>query len=538
MPDTRDPVAAEATDPGPLVAAPPPFVDRRVAFRRAADRLLHEETRLLARSIDRLAAKDDADARLGGILRLLAEALGAPRAALLGDRPVRRVAVVVDEDEDPEAADALAAWLDAAGPRTRAQRAAAGSAPVVRIVAPSVDAPPAAAPEDAAPGPHRLLLALPSDGGLLGFDLLAPLGEQELEARLPAPLLRHAAAILAVVSRDLALERELELLRAKEAERSRFVSTVAHELRTPLTGLGGYLDLILDDKVDDPAVEREFLERGRGIVSSIASLVGDLLELSRLDSGSLRLEVAPFSMAELGGRVTGALQPLAMDRGIALEADLPPRMRMALGDRRRIEQILTNLVGNALKFVAPGGRVQLAAWTDGPVALFAVRDDGAGIGPDDRARIFERFQRLAAHEGVTGTGLGLPIARDLARAMGGELDVASVPGSGSSFVVALPGPAGASPDEIEAVVEGVLPAEEQTLEERAVLRALELAGRDLPAPLRPVPPLEPVASADDDLASPIEVPARAARPAAARRRPRLRALDGGVGRAPSRPSPA
>jgi signal transduction histidine kinase len=354
---------------------------------------------------------------------------------------------------------------------------------------------------------------------------------------MPAPLLRHAAAILAVVSRDLAVERELELLRAREAERARFVSTVAHELRTPLAGLGGYLDLILDDKVDDPAVEREFLERGRGIVSSIASLVGDLLELSRLDSGSLRLEVAPFSMAEPGGRVTGSLQPIAMGRGIALEAKLPPRMRMALGDRRRIEQVLTNLVGNALKFVAPGGRVQLAAWTDGAVALFAVRDDGAGIGPDDRARIFERFHRLAVHEGVTGTGLGLPIARDLARAMGGDLDVASVPGSGSSFVVALPGPAEASPDEVEAVVARVLPAEEQALEERAVLRALELAGRDVPAPLRPLPPLGS-STVPDAVQAPTETPAHGARPASARRRPRLRALDGGVGRAPTRPSPA
>ena len=533
MPDFRDPVAREATDPGPLVAAPPPFVDRRVAFRRAADRLLHEETRLLARSLDILAGDDDADARLGGILRLLAEALGAPRAALLGDRPVRRVAVVVDDGEDPDAGDALAAWLDAAGPRTRAQRAAAGPAPVVRIVAPCGEPRPAT---DVGDEPHRLLLALPSDGGLLGFDLTTPLDEAELEARLPARLVRHAAAILAVVSRDLALERELELLRAREVERSRFVSTVAHELRTPLTGLGGYLDLILDDKVDDPAVERDFLERGRGIVASIASLVGDLLELSRLDSGSLRLDLAPFSMAELGGRVTGALQPLAMDRGIALEADLPPRMRMALGDRRRIQQILTNLVGNALKFVAPGGRVKLAAWTDGPVAVFAVRDDGTGIGPDDRARIFERFQRLAVHEGVTGTGLGLPIARDLARAMGGELDVASVPGSGSSFVVVLPGPAGASDDEVEAVVTRVLPAEEQALEERAVLRALELAGRDMPTLLRPVP--TPERATDDGVPPPADTPVRPARPATARRRPRLRALDGGVGRAPTRPSPA
>ena len=533
MPDFRDPVAREATDPGPLVAAPPPFVDRRVAFRRAADRLLHEETRLLARSLDILAGDDDADARLGGILRLLAEALGASRAALLGDRPVRRVAVVVDDGEDPDAADALAPGS------TRRDRVPARSArrPVQHRSCASLRRAGSLVPRPTwSDEPHRLLLALPSEGGLLGFDLTTPLDEAELEARLPARLVRHAAAILAVVSRDLALERELELLRAREAERSRFVSTVAHELRTPLTGLGGYLDLILDDKVDDPAVERDFLERGRGIVASIASLVGDLLELSRLDSGSLRLDLAPFSMAELGGRVTGALQPLAMDRGIALEAELPPRMRMALGDRRRIQQILTNLVGNALKFVAPGGRVKLAAWTDGPVAVFAVRDDGTGIGPDDRARIFERFQRLAVHEGVTGTGLGLPIARELARAMGGELDVASVPGFGSSFVVVLPGPAGASDDEVEAVVTRVLPAEEQALEERAVLRALELAGRDMPTLLRPVPAPEP--ATDDGVPPPADTPVRPARPATARRRPRLRALDGGVGRAPTRPSPA
>ena len=181
MPDFRDPVALGVTDPAPLVAAPPPFVDRRVAFRRAADRLVHEETRLLARSLDVLAAEDGADARLGRILRLLAEALGAPRAALLGDRPVRRVAVVVDEGEDPEAADALAAWLDAGGPRSRAQRAAAGAAPIVRIVAPRGTAGPSTGERGET---HRLLLALPSAGGLLGFDLAAPLGDAELDLSL------------------------------------------------------------------------------------------------------------------------------------------------------------------------------------------------------------------------------------------------------------------------------------------------------------------------------------------------------------------
>src|SRR4029078_3301572 len=132
----------------------------------------------------------------------------------------------------------------------------------------------------------------------LGFAFAHAVDPATLAGRMPPNLARHAAVALALVTGSRGIEPELSPLRAAEVERSRFVSTVAHELRTPLTGLGGYLDLILDDKVDDPAVEREFLERGRGIVSSIASLVGDLLELSRLDSGSLRLELAPFSMAE------------------------------------------------------------------------------------------------------------------------------------------------------------------------------------------------------------------------------------------------
>ena len=99
---------------------------------------------------------------------------------------------------------------------------------------------------------------------------------------------------------------------------SQFVSTVAHELRTPLTGLSGYLDLILDGHVDDEAVEREFLERGRSIVGSMTALIGDLLELSRLESGSLQLELEPFSVADMLHTVGAALLPIALERGVPL----------------------------------------------------------------------------------------------------------------------------------------------------------------------------------------------------------------------------
>jgi signal transduction histidine kinase len=209
----------------------------------------------------------------------------------------------------------------------------------------------------------------------------------------------------------------------------------------------------------------------------MGDLVGDLLEMSRIEAGNLGLEMAPFSVADVGRRVLDALRPIGLKRQVELRSDLPPRIRAAVGDRRRVEQILTNLAGNALKFTRDGGTVEIAGWFDGRVALVAVRDDGAGIASEDRPRIFERFFRLPGHARITGTGLGLPIARELARAMGGELDVASVPDSGSSFVLALPGPAEVEIDVLRALLQAALAAEEIRLEEAAVVRAMHEAER-------------------------------------------------------------
>ena len=260
-----------------------------------------------------------------------------------------------------------------------------------------------------------------------------------LADRLPPTLARHAAVVLALVTAQIVGTDELEALQARETQREQFVATVAHDLRTPLTGLSGYLDLILEGKVEDPVIEREFIERSRLIVDSMGDLVGDLLEISRLDAGNLRLDLRPFSVAEVGGRALAALAPLALERRIDLRADLPSRMRAATGDRREVQRILTNLLGNALKFTPEGGHVELVGSFDGPTAVLAVRDDGPGIAAEDRDRIFERFYRVDAQAAISGTGLGLAIAQDLARAMGGDLAVASVPDSGSSFVLVLPG---------------------------------------------------------------------------------------------------
>ena len=484
----RLPVAA------PEVPPPPLFVERRVHYRRGSDGAAHEERLLLARALDVLAADKPPEQRLAGLLDLLADTVGAVRAAVVADGVARRVAVAASGPADHDAAVALATWLDAAAPRSRARRAAARRAPVsvaLRSVtevagdpaqrsaaepdailhAPTRGVEPA--PADASPTDLVFAcLPIPSAGDVtLGFSFRRSADADALADRLPPALARHAAVALTLVTEALATERELVGLRAVETERALFVPTVAHELRTPLTSLSGYLELILDGRVKDAAVEREFLERGRTIVGSMAALVDDLLELSRLESGTLAMEQGPFSVADVLHAVSAGLMPIALDSGTRLHVTAPPRLRSATGDRRRVEQIVTNLAANAIKFA--GDRpVELVGWFEGAVAVMAVRDEGPGIAEQDRERIFERFYRVADHEPITGTGLGLPIARDLARAMGGELDAASVEGTGSSFVLVMPGPDRAIPAAAMAqATRAALALETDRLRTLALLRA-------------------------------------------------------------------
>jgi signal transduction histidine kinase len=503
----------------PTVTPPRPFVER-VSHRRIEDRVAHREKVFLARALDVLASDGHAEARLAGLLRLLARTARARHTAVIAGGIERRAAVASDPGEDPSRAEALAAWLDVHAPRSRAERAAAAPAPISFIVGsarteantiadehPRVDE----SPVELITAPFYAMLPIPTAGEVvLGFEFGRASDAERLAERLPTQLARHAAVALALVTAQLATEREVATLRARDAERTTFVSTIAHELRTPLTGLRGYLELILAGDFRDPDVEREFLERSRGIVGSMGELVDDLLDLSRIESGTLGLEIGPFSVAEAGGQVAANLLPIAIDRGIALRTSLPPRLRVATADRRRVEQILTNLAANALKFTPSGGSVEIIGRFDGLVAVLIVRDDGPGIPSGDRDRIFERFHRMAGHERITGTGLGLPIARDLARRMDGDLDLASAPGGGSSFVLVLPGPAPLESGTLAATLDRIIFDEERALDERVVRRALATEGREIgaggmlrpvlvgnprsssePVRLRPLPPVGP-----------------------------------------------
>jgi signal transduction histidine kinase len=455
----------------PSIAPPPPFSERRRRSRRATDRIADEETRLLAMALDVLASDRSAEARLADLLDLLADTVGAARAAVITDAEPRRVAVAASGTDDATQAAELAHWLDAAAPRTRAQRAAAKPADVV--IATRSHGPASRRGRSATGVPAFAWLPIPAAGNVtLGFAFARSADAAGLGERLPPALARHAAVALALVTESMSTERELAALHAREAERVQYVSTVAHELRTPLTGLSGYLDLILEGHVDDDAIEREFLERGRSIVGSMTALVGDLLELSRLESGSLMLDVEPFSVADMLHTVGAALLPIAMEHDVPLITTPPTRIRTATGDRRRVEQIVTNLAANALKFGADGAEVELTGRFDGLAAVIVVRDEGPGIGADDRTRIFDRFYRMADHERVTGTGLGLSISRDLARTMGGDLDVASQLGTGSAFILVLPGPSTpVDPDAIAGATAAAVEEEADRLEALAAVRA-------------------------------------------------------------------
>jgi signal transduction histidine kinase len=433
--------------------------DRRVGYRRAEDRAAHAALGFASRASTILARDASPPDAVGRILALVARTAGARRAAALVPGPDARVYTAVAGAEPPRAALDLAAWLDAASRRARHDRA---TAPAARVEIVSLVDGAVGLPGRALDRPVRL--ALPMDdreGTMLGLDFASRRSARLAGDRLPPPLLRQAAGALALAARLASDRGASQSAAAGVDERRRFVSTVAHELRTPLTGLSGYLDLLLEDRGADPAIRTEFLERSRRIVESMAELVNDLLEMSRIEAGSLDLADESISLADVLVAARDALEPVAASAGVDMDVRMPSRLRAAHGDRRATERIVLNLMGNAVKYTSAGGRVEVEAIFDGPVALVVVRDTGAGIPESERERVFQRFARLDRHRPMPGTGLGLPIARELASLMGGDIGLASRIDVGSAFCLALPGPTRPDPATVSAALARAV-AEEAT----------------------------------------------------------------------------
>jgi signal transduction histidine kinase len=236
------------------------------------------------------------------------------------------------------------------------------------------------------------------------------------------------------------LEESMEIIR-QDRDRSReFLADVSHELRTPIAALRTFIELLQGRAGDDPATRAEFLGSGAQQLSRLDWLAQNLLELSKLDSGLVLLELRPDDLraaVESGAEQVGAA---AERRGVRLDIRVPDQPVRIQHDAHRVGQIVSNLVGNAVKFTATGGEVvvSLRATPDG--ACIEVRDTGIGIDPDELPHIFERFYRGtgAAEARSTGSGLGLAIVKSIVDMHGGRLTVESRPGEGSVFSVLLP----------------------------------------------------------------------------------------------------
>ena len=262
---------------------------------------------------------------------------------------------------------------------------------------------------------------------------------RRLEVELPrrvlsvqlTPLLRGEVLLLA---RDVTEEKRAA------ATRRDFVANASHELRTPVAAIRGAAETLLGGALDQPAAARTFVEIINRQAERLARLTQDLLDLSRLESRQWRFETAPVDLAGLATTVLELHGPAALTKGLALRSDVPSGL-VAQADPRALEQVVFNLVDNAVKYTATGA-VTIEAAARGEHLELTVADTGPGIEPHHLARIFERFYRVDSGRAreAGGTGLGLAIAKHLAQGMSGELTAAS--GSeGTRFTVRLRAPA-------------------------------------------------------------------------------------------------
>jgi two-component system phosphate regulon sensor histidine kinase PhoR len=232
---------------------------------------------------------------------------------------------------------------------------------------------------------------------------------------------------------------DITRLERLERVRQEFLSNVSHELRTPLTAIRTFVETLEAGALDDPAHNRRFLSIIDRNAARMHGLIDDILELSAIESGKVAVEPRHVELRPLVQHVLTSLEGRASERNVALVNDVPAGA-VVLADERRLEQMLTNLADNAVKFNRDGGEVRVRVESDGARDRVSVSDTGEGVAREHAARIFERFYRVdhARSRALGGTGLGLAIVKHLAHAHGGEATVSSAPGVGSVFTVELP----------------------------------------------------------------------------------------------------
>jgi two-component system phosphate regulon sensor histidine kinase PhoR len=230
----------------------------------------------------------------------------------------------------------------------------------------------------------------------------------------------------------------LTRVRRLETVRRDFISNVSHELRTPLASLKALTETLQQGALEDPPAARRFLGRIETEVDALTQMAQELLELTRIESGQVPLEFIAAAPQDLLASAVERMRAQAERAGVGLRTECPSGLPEVRTDPPRLEQVLVNLIHNAVKFTRPGGEVVLSAQLAGEFVCFSVRDTGVGISADDLPRIFERFYKADRARSGGGTGLGLSICRHLVEAHGGRIWAESEEGRGSTFYFTLP----------------------------------------------------------------------------------------------------
>ena len=288
--------------------------------------------------------------------------------------------------------------------------------------------------------------------------------------------------------RNALLQSRLEAAEAKSTAKSVFLSQMSHEIRTPMNAIIGLTDLTCKERDVPPEIEKK-LKKRRSSSQYLLALINDILDMSRIENGKMEIEQKDFSLSLVLQELQSMMSTQAEQKGLEFQVDFYVSHDWLAGDPVRLRQVLINLLSNAVKFTPAGGKVTLRvneqSCGEEMEYRFSVQDTGVGIPYEDQERIFSSFEQLRpsiSHS--AGTGLGLPISRNIARLMGGDLEVKSEPGKGSEFYMTLRFPKGANvppspePAGQENVLEGmkVLLAEDNDLNAEIAQELLAMAG--------------------------------------------------------------
>ncbi len=263
--------------------------------------------------------------------------------------------------------------------------------------------------------------------------------------RMPKADAREVVAVLRDIGERKAQEYAIDLARAEteraNAAKGRFLATMSHELRTPLNAVIGFSDMLSNESLTlDAAHWREYAKLINESGRHLLAVVNGILDMSKIETGNLEITPEPFMPGQLIASCCNLLALKARDAGVDIRTRIGPNLPVVVADRRAFNQVLINLISNAIKFTPRGGRVTVSAACDGPSFAVTVEDTGVGIGEDDLPRLGEAFfqARASYDRRHDGSGLGLSIVKGLVRLHGGDLNIQSRLGEGTKVTVLLP----------------------------------------------------------------------------------------------------